>query len=98
MIPGAWGRETEARRSDGTGVSAYDAKACTFCSIGAVSAAQSELKVSTEAYHMAIKTLDAHARIHRLGNPNDDIVSFNDSRGRKEPVLEVFAVSADSLR
>jgi hypothetical protein len=98
MIPGTWGRGTEARRSDGVEVEYQNPKACTFCAVGALSAAKKDLGASQEAYQLAVKTLDDQAKKHRLGNFHDGIVSFNDARGRKEPVIEVFAVSADSLR
>jgi prophage DNA circulation protein len=96
MIPTVWGKGAEARLSNGTAVDADHPKACTFCSVGAVEAARQALGASAQAHSLAISTLDKQARVHRFADHS--IVTFNDARNNKQPVLEVFAASADSLR
>lgn len=99
MIPTVWGKGAEARLSSGQSVEVDHPKACTFCSIGAVQAAQTALGYSDQARNAAHRALDIKSADHKLSESTYGcIVTFNDSRNNKQPVLEVFAAAADSLR
>lgn len=82
LIQRGWCRQHEARDERGAPVSPLSREAVRFCSVGALRRAQHALDYGDNFFEKGLTLLERVVE--------DDVPGWNDSRSRKQPVLNAF--------